>query len=181
MLPSSSKPDIQLQVYFLGCDSDSIIHASKDKSIMDHLCRSATYKTQKFEKIYKRKEANRVTDIDQLSLLDNSISFPSKNTTRHISIEITKNENPKLSIPIVKSKTSTQSSSLIEAKTDTTILIPQAPPLPNSFDLAIKSQSKSFKTVAISPDQETLWSKVRHLFLASLLRNYFEYLPTILT
>ncbi|CAF0886139.1 unnamed protein product [Rotaria sordida] len=159
MLPSSDESDVQFQLYFLDCDSDSIIRLSNDKSIMNHLFRSATNKVHKFEKIYQRKESNRVTDIDQLSLSYNPTSFSSKTTTRHPSIEITKNENSKISIPIIKSESSTQSPSLIEVKTDTKVLIPKAPPLPNSFDLAIKSQSKSLKTALISPNQETLWSK----------------------
>ncbi|CAF5165785.1 unnamed protein product, partial [Rotaria sp. Silwood1] len=68
MLPSSNESDIQFQLYFLGCDSDSITRSSNDTSIVGHVIRSATNKIQKFEKIYNRKESNRVTDIDQLSL-----------------------------------------------------------------------------------------------------------------
>ncbi|CAF0918895.1 unnamed protein product [Rotaria sp. Silwood1] len=166
MLPSSNESDIQFQLYFLGCDSDSITRSSNDTSIVGHVIRSATNKIQKFEKIYNRKESNRVTDIDQLSLFHSPTSFPRKNTTRRVSIEITKNENSKLSIPIVKSVSSTRSPSLIEIKADTKVSIPQAPPLPNSFDLAIKLQSKSFKTAIISPDQETLWSKAENYDVA---------------
>jgi hypothetical protein len=154
MLPSSNKSDIQFQLHFLDCQPASVIRSLNDKSVIDHLYRAATNQIVKFDKSYTRKESNRVTDIDQLSLIHSPVLFIPTNTTTHVSIE-----NRNISIPIVKSKNRTQSSS-IDVKIEKDISIPKAPPLPPSLDLAIKLQSQSLKPAIVTPDRETLWANV---------------------
>jgi hypothetical protein len=162
MLSSSNETDIQFQLHFLDCQPDSVNRSLSDKSVFDHLYRAATNKILKFEKSYKRKESNRVTDIDQLSLVINPTLFIPKDMTRYSSIEITNNENRKISIPIIKSEIKTPPST--EIKVETEGFIPKAPPLPPSLDLAIKLQTQSRKTAIVSPDQGTLWANVRLFF-----------------
>jgi len=160
MYSSTKESDIQFQLHFLDCQPNSIIRSLNDKSVLDHLYRAATNKIFKFDKSYQRKESNRVTDIDQLSLLINHpVLSLSENITRHIPIEITKNDIRKISIPIINNSENKTSS--IEVKTEADIRIPQAPPLPHSLDLAIKLQSQAIKTEVFSPDRENLWASVR--------------------
>lgn len=160
MYSSSKESDIQFELHFLDCQPNSIIRSLNDKSVFDHLYRAATNQIIKFDKSYQRKESNRVTDIDQLSLLINPILFIPKNITRHIPIEITKNENRRIS------NSENKTSSIEVIKTETDARIPPAPPLPISLDLAIKLQSQSIKAAALKPDPGTLWTKVIffHLF-----------------
>jgi hypothetical protein len=153
---STKESDIQFQLHFLDCQPNSIIRSLNNKSILDHLYRVATNKIFKFDKSYQRKESNRVTDIDQLSLSINPVLSPPESITRYIPIEIIKNDIRKIS------NNSENKTSSIEVKTEGNINIPQAPPLPHSLDLAIKSQS--IRTEVLSPDRETLWTKVRYYF-----------------
>jgi hypothetical protein len=135
--------DIQFQLYFLDCQPNSIIRSLNDQSVFDHLYRAATNRILKFDKSYQRKESHRVTDIDQLSSLINPLP---QNMTRTIPIEMIKNENRK-----IENKTSSE----------TDVRIPPAPPLPPSLDLAIKLQTEFKKSIVPSPNQNTLWVKVR--------------------
>jgi len=107
MFSASKESDIQFQLHFLDCQPNSIIRSLNDKSVLDHLCRAATNQIFKFDKSYQRKESHRVTDIDQLSLLINPILFIPNNITRHIPIEITKNDSRKISIPTINSENET--------------------------------------------------------------------------
>ena len=152
MLSSTTESDIQFNLHFLDCQPDSILRSLNDQSILDHLYRAATNQILKFDKTYKRKESNRVTDLDQLSLLNIPVSLQPKLLTRNIPIEINRNENQLISIPVVKT----------EMKTEKQVSIPQAPPLPTSLNEAIKLQSQALKSAIVSPDRETLWAKVRN-------------------
>lgn len=154
MFPSTKQSDIQFQLHFLDCQPNSIIRSLNDKSVLDHLYRAGTNRILKFDKSYQRKEAHRVTDIDQLSLLINPVSSIPSYITTDIPIEITKTENRKISIPVI------QSENKREIKTETDVKIPPAPPLPPSLDLAIKLQSQTTKTALQSPDRDSLWVTV---------------------
>ena len=90
MFSSSNETNIEFQLHFIDCNPDSIIHSSNSKLIVEHLYRAATNRILKFETTYQRKGSNRVTDIDQLSLLLHSTSLPSQNTVKHPTIEIRK-------------------------------------------------------------------------------------------
>ncbi len=131
MYSSPKESDVQFQLYFLDCQQDSIDRTLHDQSVFDHLYRAATNRILKFDRTYQRKEAHRVTDIDQISVL--STSMPK--------IEMIKTENR---------TTVEKASPQMDAR------IPPAPPLPASLDLALKLQ----KSVVPSPDQKSLWSKV---------------------
>ncbi|CAF3625306.1 unnamed protein product [Adineta steineri] len=177
MFSSTNEPDIQLELHFLDCQSDSIDRSLNDQSFMNHLFRAATHKILTLENSDKRNESHRVTDIDKLALVLNHVTFIPKNMTRHVPIEISKNENLEISIPIIKSEKKSQSPPpppplSIEIKLENQGSIPKAPPLPASLDLAIKLQSQARKIEILSPDQETLWANVKNQNVA----DYFDQL-----
>ncbi|CAF3333014.1 unnamed protein product [Rotaria socialis] len=167
MMPISNESDIELQLYFLDCEPNSIVRLLNDKSIMDHLLRTTTTKIIKFEKQYQRKEAHRVTDIDQVSLSDSP--------SLYVPIEITKMKHRNMPLSISPSASTTRSSlSSIEIQTENKAFIPRAPPLPDSFDLAIKSQLQSLPKTLKIPGQQTLWSNVKNYEVA----EYFNELTS---
>ncbi|CAM4898106.1 unnamed protein product [Rotaria socialis] len=167
MMPISNESDIELQLYFLDCEPNSIVRLLNDKSIMDHLLRTTTTKIIKFEKKYQRKEAHRVTDIDQVSLSDSP--------SLYVPIEITKMKHRNMPLSISPSASTTRSSlSSIEIQTENKAFIPRAPPLPDSFDLAIKSQLQSLPKTLKIPGQQTLWSNVKNYEVA----EYFNELTS---
>ncbi|CAF3424640.1 unnamed protein product [Rotaria socialis] len=166
-MPISNESDIELQLYFLDCEPNSIVRLLNDKSIMDHLLRTTTTKIIKFEKKYQRKEAHRVTDIDQVSLSDSP--------SLYVPIEITKMKHRNMPLSISPSASTTRSSlSSIEIQTENKAFIPRAPPLPDSFDLAIKSQLQSLPKTLKIPGQQTLWSNVKNYEVA----EYFNELTS---
>lgn len=142
---SSEESDIQYNLYFLDCQSESINRMMNNPLVFDHLYRAATTPILRFQRSYQRAEADRVTDIDELSSI---ITFTSS-IPRIIPIEIVANEIEEVIIPM-------EDPIPVETKTH----IPPAPPLPPSFDVAIRSQIQSIKTTARSPDQETFWAVV---------------------
>ncbi|CAM4885451.1 unnamed protein product [Rotaria socialis] len=169
MMPISNESDIELQLYFLDCEPNSIVRLLNDKSIMDHLLRTTTTKIIKFEKQYQRKEAHRVTDIDQVSLSDSP--------SLYVPIEITKMKHRNMPLSISPSASTTRSSlSSIEIQTENKAFIPRAPPLPDSFDLAIKSQLQSLPKTLKIPGQQTLWSNASIICLlgSSINQNVLQ-------
>ena len=131
MYSSSMESDVQFQLYFLDCQPDSIDRVLHDQSVFENLYRAATNRIIKFDKTYQRKEAHRVTDIDQISVLSENVP----------KIEMIKTENR---------------TTMGKVSPQVDIRIPPAPPLPASLNLAIKLQ----RSVVPSPDQKSLWSKV---------------------
>lgn len=161
MYSFSDESDIQLQLYFLDCEPNFIDRTLNDTSIIDQLFRAASNRTIKIDrKKYQREECDRVTDIDQITLLDSPTLFSPKTISRRVPIEIINNDYEEIqtSTPTIGSETYNTQSPPSEAKS----FIPPAPPLPKSLDLAIKIQSKIHKTSPLSPDQQSLWSKVRY-------------------
>ena len=146
---TSEESDIQYNLYFLDCQSESINRMMNDSSVFDHLYRAGTTPILRFQRSYQRAEADRVTDIDELS----SIITLTSSITRMIPIEIVAHETEEVIIP-------TEDPIPVEIKT----YIPPAPPLPHSLGVAIRSQIQSIKTTARSPDQETFWAAVSLYF-----------------
>lgn len=111
-----NKFDIEYRIHFLDCQPNSIRRSLNDENVFAHLYRAvAAERIFQFDRTYQREEADRVTDIDQVS---------------------------------VESSPETSS-------------IPDAPPLPPSFDLAIQSEKQKKNAASLSiTDSESLWANV---------------------
>lgn len=145
---SSDDSDIQYNLYFLDCPSENIHRIMNDSSVFEHLYRAATNPILRFQRSYQRAEADRVTDIDELSSI---ISYTSSSSiSRTIPIEVIKEKKEEVIIPM-------EDPIPIEMKVE----IPPAPPLPPSLDVAIRSQTQA---IARSPDQQTFWAAVSSYF-----------------
>ena len=100
-----NKFDVEYRIHFLDCQPNSIRRSLNDENVFAHLYRAvAAERIFQFDRTYQREEADRVTDIDQVS---------------------------------VESSPETSS-------------IPDAPPLPPSFDLAIQSEKQKKNAASLS-------------------------------
>lgn len=129
--------DVEFQLHFLDCQSDSILDALSSDEIFSNLYRAATTRILRDEP----NPSDRVTDIDQLILRDPLLIFPRQTQTKEIPIEIVKTEH--VLRPI--------SPKIVEKVSE----IPPAPPFPVSFDQPKPIQCRT-------PEQETLWATVKY-------------------
>ncbi|CAF1101472.1 unnamed protein product [Adineta ricciae] len=163
MSSKTGESDVQLELHFLDCQPDCIDRSLNDQSVLDHLYRAVTQNILQLENSDQRNQSHRITDIDQLVVLLNHVTFTPKSMTKHIPIELMKNDNRQVEIPIIKTEAK---HSPMEVQVETTGVIPPAPPLPPSLDLAIKLQKQAMKIEVLSPDKNSLWSSVKNLDVA---------------
>ena len=160
--------DIEFELHFLDCQPASVARSLNSVSVMEHLYRAANNRLWTPAKSYDREECDRVTDIDQLLMLD-SVVFQVRQAVRHIPVEIKKADLPHVILPVVRSSSIQRSSPLaIERRTELASTIPPAPPFPLSFDVAIKMQTQARRASMNTPDKATLWADVRNAVIRSL-------------
>lgn len=138
-------PDIELELHFLDCQPQSILHSLTSNKVFEHLYRAAS------ERILRDQPnpSNRVTDIDQLIFLDPSSLFPSAQRSIEIPIEVIRNRSPSVS---VSPQTIDQTTGIVSTPENASH-IPPAPPLPPSFDVSSTLRDRT-------PDQATIWANV---------------------
>lgn len=158
MNSTSEESDIQFNLCFLNCPSENIDRLLTDPIVFDHLLRAARNPILRFNRSYEREEADRVTDIDELSSIITFTSTTSNKESRMIPIEIITNERQEMTTPIEVIKNKIEE---VTTPVQTKPEIPSAPPLPPTLNYAIKLQAQSMQAAVRSPDPETLWSSVR--------------------
>ena len=152
--------DIEFVLHFLDCQPTSVTRSLNSASVMDHLYRAATNRLWTSAKSYDREECDRVTDIDQLIMLD-SVVLRARPAVRHIPVQVTKPDRPHVILPVVRSSSIEKPAPLVsERRTETVSVIPSAPPLPVSLDVAIKMQTQARQASMNTPNRETLWADV---------------------
>ena len=162
MSSKTKESDVQLELHFLDCRPDCIDRSLNDQSVLDHLYRAVTQNILQLENSDQRNQSHRITDIDQLVVLLDHVTFTPRSMTKHIPIELTGTDNRQVEIPVIKAETK---HSPMEVQVKTTGVIPPAPPLPPSLDLAINLQKQAMKIEVLSPDKDSLWSLVRFSFI----------------